>query len=85
MLKVLRFQISAYNYVFSFRSHVNTWQSAHMAALLLPIYGDAAQLSSHCFLASPYMERARSHVTAAQSLDLASPVYRHVGALTGYI
>ena len=54
------------------------------AALLMPIYGDAALLSSPCFLTSPYMERARDHVTAAQPRDLASPIYGHVGALTGY-
>ena len=50
----------------------------------MPIYGDAALLSSPCFLTSPYMERARDHVTAAQPRDLASPIYGHVGALTGY-
>ena len=47
-------------------------------------HGDAALLSSPCFLTSPYMERARDHVTAAQPRDLASPIYGHVGALTGY-
>ena len=41
-------------------------------------------LSSPGFLTSPYMERAPGHVTAAQSRDLASPIYGHVGALTGY-
>ena len=41
-------------------------------------------LSSPCFLTSPYMERAPGHVTAAQSRDLASPIYGHVGALTLY-
>ena len=40
-------------------------------------------LRSPSFLTSPYMERARGHVTAAQSRDLASPIYGHVGALTG--
>ena len=41
-------------------------------------------LSSPGFLTSPYMERAPGHVTTAQSRDLASPIYGHVGALTGY-
>ena len=54
------------------------------AALLMPIYGDAALLSSPCFLTSPYMERAQDQVTAGQPRDLASPIYGHVGALTGY-
>ena len=56
------------------------WQ----AALLMPIYGDAALLSSPCFLTSPYMERARDHVTAARPRDLTSPKYGHNGPLTGY-
>ena len=57
-----------------------TWQ----CCLLMPIYGDAALLSLPCFLTSPYMDRARDHVTAARSRDLSSPIYRHVEALTGY-
>ena len=56
-----------------------TWQccSAHA-------HGDAALLSSPCFLTSPYMERARDHVTAARPRDLSSPIYGHVEALTWY-
>ena len=61
----------------NYRQCFNTWQSAHMAVLLCScpyIYGDAALLSSPCFLASPYiMEHA-----------LASPIYGHVESLTGY-
>ena len=53
------------------------------AALLMPIYGDVALLSSSCLLTSPYMERAPGHVTATLSRDLASPIYGHVRALTG--
>ena len=54
------------------------------AALLMPIYGDAALLSSLCLLTSPYKERARVHVATAQSRDLESSIYGHVGAFTGY-
>ena len=50
------------------------------AARLMSIYGSAALL-----ILSPYMERARGHVTAARSRDLASPIYGHVGALIGCI
>ena len=55
---------------------------AHGNAALL-IYDDAVQLSSPCFSTSPYLERAWCHVIAAQSRDLASPIYGYVEALTG--
>ena len=59
-----------------------TWQ----AALLIPIYGDAALLSSPCFLflTSPHMERARDHVTAARPRDPSPSIHGHVVALPGY-
>ena len=62
-------------------------------ALLMPMYGDAALLSSPCFLTSPYMDLlmgdARSRdwaaVTWCRANSIYSPIYSgHVEVLTGY-
>ena len=56
---------------------LNTWQSAHLAVLL-------CSSPPPCFLTSLYIEFAWDHVTTAQLRDLASPIYGHIEAFTGF-